>query len=141
MIQKTKCLFDPNPLHILKKHTAAVLNVVFTKNGSHCISTSQDKSLILWNPLKNLPIKQYTGPHNHQVVDVSIASSNAFFISVGGDKAAFHWDVTTGNVIRKFTGHDGMFSLLYPTRTKKKRTTPQLIPYINLFTRVQKVEW
>lgn len=100
-------LFNATCTHILKKHTGAVLNVEFTENGTYCISTSQDKTLVLWNPAKGLPIKQYSGPHNHEISNVTISADNARFASCGGDKAAFLWDVTTGDVIRKFPGHEG----------------------------------
>lgn len=33
-------------------------------------------------------------------------ADNGRFASVGGDKTAFVWDVTTGKTIRKFTGHN-----------------------------------
>jgi len=74
-------------------------------NGNYCMTGSQDKSIILWNPQKGILIKTYTGPHNHEVSDIAISPDNNTFASVGGDKLVFYWDVTTGNVIRKFQGH------------------------------------
>lgn len=98
---------DPECAYVLRGHTAPVLNVRFTKNGAYCMSTSQDKSLILWNPVKGKAIRQYKKPHNHEVNDVSITSDNSQFVSCGGDKYAFLWDVLSGEVIRKFGGHNG----------------------------------
>jgi mitogen-activated protein kinase organizer 1 len=69
------------------------------------MSGSQDKTIRLWNPHKGLHIKSYSGPHNYEVTDIAIHKSNNQFASVGGDKLAFYWDVTTGNTIRKFQGH------------------------------------
>ncbi|CAK0884025.1 unnamed protein product, partial [Prorocentrum cordatum] len=63
-------------------------------------------SLRLWNPDRGIHVKTYKGPHNHEVLDVVIAEDNAKFVSCGGDKDFFQWDVTSGNVIRKFVGHD-----------------------------------
>ena len=37
--------------------------------------------------------------------DVAISDDKARFVSCGGDKAAFAWDVATGQVIRKLEGH------------------------------------
>ena len=50
-------------------------------------------------------IKSYSGVHNYEVSDIAIANDNARFVSVGGDKVGFLWDISTGNVIRKFGAH------------------------------------
>jgi len=52
-----------------------------------------------------LQIKEYSGPHGQEIVDVAIASDNASFASCGGDRACFLWDVTGGHVLRRFEGH------------------------------------
>lgn len=39
------------------------------------------------------------------------AEDNAKFGSCGRDRAVFLWDVPTGNVIRKFEGHDHVYEL------------------------------
>jgi mitogen-activated protein kinase organizer 1 len=62
--------------------------------------------LRLWNPHSGLHVKTYTGPHNYEINDAVIAEDNSKFISCGGDKQFFQWDVTSGQVIRKFVGHD-----------------------------------
>lgn len=41
-----------------------------------------------------------------QVFDVATAEDNSRLASVGGDKLVFYWDVATGNIIRKFRGHE-----------------------------------
>ena len=87
------------------------------------MSGSQDRTIILWNPMKTLPIKTYTNSHNYEVFDICMffiffirllikfnfnkirAPDNGRFVSVGGDKMVFIWDVTTGKTIRKFEGH------------------------------------
>lgn len=95
-------VIDPECVRILKGHRGPVLNVKFTANGKYCISASQDKSAILWNPFRGLVIKEYKGPHNHEVNDVCITSDNARFVTCGGDRSAFLWDVSTAEVIGKF---------------------------------------
>lgn len=100
-------VIDVECVRVLKGHRSAVLNVKFTANGAYCMSTSQDKSVVLWNPVKGLAIKEYKGPHNHEVNDVSMTTDNSRFATCGGDKSAFLWDVTSGEVIRKFSGHEG----------------------------------
>ncbi|CEM08840.1 unnamed protein product [Vitrella brassicaformis CCMP3155] len=91
----------------LRGHKGSVQNVRFNKDGSYCLSCGQDKTLRLWNPHKGLFIKEYKGPHNHEVNDAVVTPDNAKFASVGGDKFGFMWDVATGNVIRRLTGHEG----------------------------------
>lgn len=93
-------------LHSLEGHAAAVLGLTFTRNGQYIMTASQDRSLRLWNPTKGVHVKTYSGPHNHEVNDVVVAESNTKFASCGGDKHFFLWDVSTGQVIRKFVGHD-----------------------------------
>ena len=37
---------------------------------------------------------------------VFASEDNSKFVTAGGDKHFFQWDVTSGNIIRKFVGHD-----------------------------------
>jgi mitogen-activated protein kinase organizer 1 len=50
-------------------------------------------------------IKSYNGAHNYEVSDIAITTDNSRFVSVGGDKVGFLWDIPTGHVIRKFGSH------------------------------------
>jgi mitogen-activated protein kinase organizer 1 len=43
-------------------------------------------------------VKEYAGPHGHEVLDVAIAKDNASFASCGGDRTVFLWDVASGQV-------------------------------------------
>ena len=52
-----------------------------------------------------LQIKEYSGPHGYEVVDCCLSADNSSFVSCGGDRAAFMWDVSTGRVLRRFEGH------------------------------------
>eukprot|EP00746_Dinoflagellata_sp_MGD_P000194 gnl/MRDRNA2_/MRDRNA2_100354_c0_seq1.p1 gnl/MRDRNA2_/MRDRNA2_100354_c0~~gnl/MRDRNA2_/MRDRNA2_100354_c0_seq1.p1 ORF type:complete len:303 (-),score=54.13 gnl/MRDRNA2_/MRDRNA2_100354_c0_seq1:67-975(-) len=93
-------------VHTMEGHKAPVLSVRFSANGKYCMSTSQDKSVRLWNPHSGLFVKEYKGPHNHEINDIAITEDNSRFVTVGGDKFAFLWDVASGRVIRKFSGHE-----------------------------------
>eukprot|EP00927_Polykrikos_kofoidii_P057562 TRINITY_DN51702_c0_g1_i1.p1 TRINITY_DN51702_c0_g1~~TRINITY_DN51702_c0_g1_i1.p1 ORF type:complete len:411 (-),score=47.07 TRINITY_DN51702_c0_g1_i1:10-1212(-) len=94
------------PKHALEGHTGGVLALAATQNGRYLISASQDKTLRLWNPHSGTHIKTFNGPHNYEINDVIVTDDNSKFISCGGDKHFFQWDVTTAQVIRKFVGHD-----------------------------------
>jgi len=39
-----------------------------------------------------------------------MTQDSARFASVGGDKVFFLWDVASGRVVRKFTGHEQMIN-------------------------------
>lgn len=86
------------------------------------MSAGTDKLVKLWNPFGNYsqPIQAYSG-HSWDVVDIAMytnpscdqkllifgfrAADNVTFASVGGDRACFYWDVSTGRIIRRFQGH------------------------------------
>ncbi|KAF4737448.1 hypothetical protein FOZ62_023224, partial [Perkinsus olseni] len=93
----------------LKGHTQVVTSVRFNHNGRYCMSTSQDRSVRLWNPSSAAcePIKTYTGPHNRDVNDCCMTDDNAKFVSAGADKYVFLWDVATAKIIRRFARHRG----------------------------------
>jgi mitogen-activated protein kinase organizer 1 len=86
-------------------HKAAIYVVKYSKDGLYCFSGSQDKTIKLWNPSKNLLVKSYDTLHSQDVLDVSISSDNSKMISAGGDKQVNYFDVLTGSVVRRFYGH------------------------------------
>mmetsp|Transcript_12170 Transcript_12170/g.18379 ORF Transcript_12170/g.18379 Transcript_12170/m.18379 type:complete len:320 (-) Transcript_12170:135-1094(-) len=103
----------PPPLRGLSGHSGAVNAIRFTSDGNYCISCSDDRSVKLWNPHRDDPsqhsnallIKSYSGVHGYQILDVAVTTDNAKFVSGGGDKTAFLWDVSSGRVIRRFQSH------------------------------------
>lgn len=44
---------------------------------------------------------------HQKVFNVSSAQDNAKFVSSGGDKTLFYWDVSTGQTIRRIAAHNG----------------------------------
>lgn len=98
---------------MLAAHSGAVNAVRFTNKGDYAMTASDDRTCILWNPMKEDPskpgqallIKTYSGAHGYSIFDLSIASDNSKFATVGGDKTAFLTDVTTGNVTRRLQNH------------------------------------
>ncbi|KAK3945184.1 putative mitogen-activated protein kinase [Diplogelasinospora grovesii] len=51
-------------------------------------------------------IQKYEG-HGYEVLSVSVSQDNSRFVSSGGDRAVFLWDVSTAQTIRRFGG-DGI---------------------------------
>ncbi|KAJ3098169.1 WD repeat-containing protein 83 [Phlyctochytrium planicorne] len=99
----------------------ASVNVAhYSNDGLYVMTGSGDKCIKLWNPKSGLCIKTYSG-HGWEVVDIDLfwregsavspltltrrAKDNSRFVSVGGDRAVFVWDVGTGAIIRRFIGH------------------------------------
>lgn len=94
-------------LRTLEGHKEPVLNFCYSANGRYILSCSQDRTIKLWNPAKDAgPIKSYTGAHNYEINDICVTPDSRRFFTVGGDKNAYAWDVETGDILRKFIGHD-----------------------------------
>ena len=45
--------------------------------------------------------------HGYEVLSLAVTSDNARFVSGGGDRAAFLWDVASGTTLRRFGGGGG----------------------------------
>ncbi|KAG9414125.1 hypothetical protein AC1031_013334 [Aphanomyces cochlioides] len=98
---------------VLRGHEGPVYAVRFNEKGTYCMTCGSDRTIRLWNPHREGPegptsammIKAYKGLHGYEIRDVAIENDNAKFVSCGRDKVVFHWDVSTGKVIRKFEGH------------------------------------
>ena len=52
-------------------------------------------------------VQSYSGVHGYEVLSISVSNDNARFISGGGDKTVFLWDVATAQTVRRFGGAPG----------------------------------
>ncbi|KAK7206346.1 nuclear mRNA splicing protein [Myxozyma melibiosi] len=109
----------------LKSHVGPVHVVKYNTTGQYILSGGQDKQILLWNPNSSKLIKAYHGvslfssfcnrnylltsaiaiQHGYEVLDISVSHDNAKFTSCGGDRTVFLWDVTSGSITRRFSGH------------------------------------
>lgn len=96
----------------LAAHHGAVNAATFNSDGEYCMTGGDDRRVLLWNPhrdqetgAKPVPIKEYTA-HNQRVLDLSIARDNRSFASCGGDRTVFVWDVMSGRVLQRLSGHE-----------------------------------
>lgn len=107
---------DDTLLRVLRGHEEGVNAVKFTKEGNYVMTASEDRTVKLWNPLKDDPskpsespeallIKTYAGVHGYGILDLAISTDNSKFVSAGGDKACFQIDVSTGRTIRRIQAH------------------------------------
>lgn len=92
-------------IQLAKVHTGPVYVVKFNNTGEYCMTGSEDRSVCLYNPSKNLMIKNYKNIHNYDVYTLDISKDNSKFVSSGGDKNIIVTDVIAGKYIRKFMGH------------------------------------
>ncbi|KAF0983983.1 hypothetical protein FDP41_007898 [Naegleria fowleri] len=91
-----------------KKHNGPIYCIKFSNgNGQYCMSAGGDKIIKLFNPFKSFfVLKEYKG-HGYEVFDLDISTDNNFFVSASGDKSVFLWDISTGEVKRRFKEHKG----------------------------------
>lgn len=52
-------------------------------------------------------IQSYTGAHGYEVLTIAVAADNSRFVSGGGDKTVFLWDVASGKTLRRYGGAVG----------------------------------
>ena len=131
----------PQPLartlhQTLKAHKGTVNVATYAKGtAKYLLSGGQDRTVRLWNPSVGTEIKTYSG-HGYEVLSITVYVSqsivniaqrrlkhvvndssrsshdNGKFASSGGDRTVFLWDVTTGNTIRRISGHHGKINVV-----------------------------
>lgn len=88
--------------------------------GTYILTGSADRNIRLYNPSPGtgsfksngnggaVPegrlIQTYSG-HGYEVLSIDVSSSNESFVSCGGDRNVFLWDVSSGVTTRRFSGH------------------------------------
>ncbi|KAF2422203.1 WD domain protein [Tothia fuscella] len=107
-----KSKFPTKRLCKLTGHNGPVQALTYSSHPSTYILTgSTDKRIRLFNPSRASPtstglIQTYTG-HGYDVADLAVSNDNTAFLSCGGDKLVFVWDVATARTTRRFEGHVG----------------------------------
>ncbi|KAI4937626.1 hypothetical protein J4E85_000061 [Alternaria conjuncta] len=114
--------FPTTPIAKLTGH-GGIVHVVAYSSGSqtYILTGSSDRTIRLYNPSKAPPtstaptsssqrppglVNKYTA-HGYEVLSIDVNSANDKFVSTGGDKTVFLWDVQTAQTIRRWTGHAG----------------------------------
>ena len=88
-----------------------------------------DKTIVLWNPYKQLKLQEYRGTiiytglfytcisqkcvrfvpgHSQEVIDADCSSDHSFLCSCSADKSVFYFDVKTAKIVRKYRAHAGI---------------------------------
>ncbi|KAL9653939.1 hypothetical protein ABK040_014152 [Willaertia magna] len=88
-------------------------SIKFSKgNGNYCMTANGDKTIKLFNPFKSfLLLKEYKG-HGYEVNDIDISNDNNSFISGSTDKQIYLWDISTGEIKRRFKEHKGKVNVV-----------------------------
>lgn len=99
--------FSTAPLARLTDHKGPVHAVTFSAGtGQYILTGCQDRQVRLFNPNTRRLIQTYSA-HGYEVLDLAVSEDNARFVSGGGDKTVFLWDVATAVTTRRFAGHAG----------------------------------
>jgi len=102
------------PKKLITSHTGPVYAIKFNHTGEYAMTGSEDRSVCLYNPNKNIMIKHYKNLHNYHIADLDINKDNSKFITGGGDKLVMVTDVIEGKQIRKYLGHNNRItSVIY----------------------------
>ncbi|KAF2191814.1 WD40 repeat-like protein [Zopfia rhizophila CBS 207.26] len=109
-------LFPTRPFAKLSGHNGPVHAVTYSSGSSQYILTgSSDRIIRLFNPTKaplsstspTAGLVQKYSAHGYEVLSLCISQTNERFISTGGDKTVFLWDVENAQTIRRWSGHAG----------------------------------
>ncbi|ODA78393.1 hypothetical protein RJ55_05774 [Drechmeria coniospora] len=89
--------------------------------GTYIITGSADRSIRLYNPFPSTTIPeirpsakpavpqgrliQTYAAHGYEVLSINVAADNERFVSAGGDRSVFLWDVSTAVTTRRFGGN------------------------------------
>ncbi|KAH9819190.1 WD40-repeat-containing domain protein [Melampsora americana] len=88
-------------------HQGLVHVAIYNHGAQYILTGGQERIIRLWSAKTGNLIKEYPG-HGYEILGITVAPSNSFFGSVGGDRSVYYWDVGTGTVLRRFSGHSGV---------------------------------
>ncbi|KAI8933041.1 hypothetical protein NX059_009690 [Plenodomus lindquistii] len=115
--------FPSAPIARLTGHNGPVHAVAYSSGSQTYILTgSSDRTIRLFNPQKAPPtsvappssstahvpglVNKYNA-HGYEVLSIDVNQANDRFVSTGGDKTVFLWDVQTAQTVRRWSGHAG----------------------------------
>ncbi|KAF2465208.1 WD40 repeat-like protein [Lindgomyces ingoldianus] len=108
--------FPTRPIARLGGHNGIVHVVAYSSGSSDFILTgSSDRTIRLFNisrapvdsKVPNAGLVKKFSAHGHEVLSIAVSQGNDKFISTGGDKTVFFWDVATAQTLRTWRGHGG----------------------------------
>ena len=88
----------------LNGHTYRIRSISFSPDGTTIASSSDDKTIRLWDADTGAHIRTLTG-HEHNVVSVSFSPDGTTIASGSDDDTIRLWNANTGSHIRTLIGH------------------------------------
>ncbi|PVU98403.1 hypothetical protein BB560_005678, partial [Smittium megazygosporum] len=90
---------------MIKPVTGQAINAVkFDPSGDYLFLAAQNRLVYLLNSSSGKIFSTYEA-HHREVLDLFIDKSSSKFVSCGGDKTVFHWDIERPESPRKYYGH------------------------------------
>ena len=91
-------------LQTLKGHTAPVYCVAFSPDGKLLASSSQDKTIRLWNPADGKLIREMKG-HTDIVDSIAFSPDGKLLASGSADKSVRLWNPADGKEVKNLGSH------------------------------------
>jgi WD40 repeat protein len=94
-------------------HTAGVLSVAFSPDGTHALSGSDDQTVKLWEVSSGLCLKTLKG-HTDSVLSVAFSPDGTHALSGSDDQTVKLWEVDSGLCLKTLEGHtDSVLSVAF----------------------------
>jgi len=104
------------PIMLLTGHSGAVHTAKFSPEGTHLLSGSHDKLLLLWEVFGECKNVLSLRGHANAVLEAHWLSDGEHAASASADKTCALWDVRTGGRTRQFKGHTSFVNTCSPAR-------------------------
>ncbi|MGB3346188.1 MAG: tetratricopeptide repeat protein, partial [Candidatus Humimicrobiia bacterium] len=111
---KRKKLIDERCLHTFEGHKHRVNSIAISLDGRYAISSSSDRTLMLWDLTKKRHVHTYVG-NKKNVEAVAISPDGKYVISGDDDMKLNKWDFKKKNIIHTFEGHKGSIKDVHVT--------------------------
>ncbi|KAH7918354.1 WD40 repeat-like protein [Leucogyrophana mollusca] len=95
-------------LPLIQGHKGWVLSVVFSPDGTHIVSGSDDKTIQVWDTSTGTQVLPPMQGHQGAVLSVAFSPDGTHIVSGSDDKTIRVWDASTGTqVLPPMQGHQG----------------------------------